>query len=54
MFTHELECLMHEGKVDIAVHSLKDLPTSLPPNLVVGAIGSREGELIHVRKGVSQ
>jgi hydroxymethylbilane synthase len=30
LFTEELENDMREGKIDFAVHSLKDLPTELP------------------------
>ena len=42
LFTKELEVQMLEGKADIAVHSLKDLPTNLPNNLVLGCITKRE------------
>jgi len=30
LFTAELEEAMHKGDIDIAVHSLKDMPTELP------------------------
>ncbi len=36
LFTRELEDGLREGSVDIAVHSLKDLPTALPDGLVYG------------------
>lgn len=42
LFTEELEASMREGSVDIAVHSLKDMPTDLPEDLVIGAITRRE------------
>ena len=38
LFTAELEAALHAGSIDLAVHSLKDLPTELPEGLVVGAI----------------
>ena len=37
VFTEELEQALLSDRVDLAVHSLKDLPTELPPGLVVGA-----------------
>lgn len=42
LFTKELEEAILSRKVDIAVHSLKDLPTELPPGLIIGAICERE------------
>ncbi|MEG6615464.1 hydroxymethylbilane synthase [Peptococcaceae bacterium 1198_IL3148] len=42
LFTKELEVGMLEGKVDLAVHSMKDLPTQLPNGLIIGAICQRE------------
>lgn len=42
LFTRELEVLLVSGDVDLVVHSLKDLPTTLPPGLAVGAICERE------------
>ncbi len=41
LFTEELEAALLEGRVDAAVHSLKDLPTENPPGLIVGAIPVR-------------
>jgi hydroxymethylbilane synthase len=42
VFTKEIETALLENRVDIAVHSMKDLPTSLPPSLMLGAICKRE------------
>jgi hydroxymethylbilane synthase len=42
LFTRDIEKAMTEGKVDAAVHSLKDVPTELPSGLVLGAITKRE------------
>jgi hydroxymethylbilane synthase len=42
LFTKELEEALLDGRADIAVHSLKDLPTRLPEGLCVGAILERE------------
>jgi hydroxymethylbilane synthase len=41
LFTAELEAALHSGAIDLAVHSLKDLPTALAAGLVVGAIPAR-------------
>lgn len=37
LFTEELERALLSNEVDLAVHSLKDLPTVLPPGLAIGA-----------------
>jgi len=42
LFTQELEDDMLAGKVDFAVHSLKDLPTQLPEGLILGCVTERE------------
>jgi len=42
LFTKELEAQMLVGHADIAVHSLKDLPTNLPHGLTLGCITKRE------------
>eukprot|EP00009_Paramoeba_aestuarina_P001830 CAMPEP_0201508076 /NCGR_PEP_ID=MMETSP0161_2-20130828/1540_1 /ASSEMBLY_ACC=CAM_ASM_000251 /TAXON_ID=180227 /ORGANISM="Neoparamoeba aestuarina, Strain SoJaBio B1-5/56/2" /LENGTH=335 /DNA_ID=CAMNT_0047902613 /DNA_START=33 /DNA_END=1037 /DNA_ORIENTATION=- len=44
LFTQELETMILNGDVDVAVHSLKDLPTALPAGLVVSAITKREDD----------
>lgn len=40
-FTKELETAMLEGRIDLAVHSAKDLPVELPEGLTVGAVLKR-------------
>jgi hydroxymethylbilane synthase len=42
VFTRELEESLLDGKIDLAVHSLKDLPTTLPDELEIAAITKRE------------
>ncbi|XP_063167186.1 porphobilinogen deaminase isoform X3 [Candoia aspera] len=42
LFTKELENALERNEVDLVVHSLKDLPTSLPPGFTIGAICKRE------------
>lgn len=42
MFTKEIEEALAAGRVDLAVHSLKDLPTELAPGFEIAAITKRE------------
>jgi hydroxymethylbilane synthase len=42
LFTRQIDDAMLAGRIDLAVHSLKDLPTELPPGIVIAAIGERE------------
>lgn len=42
LFTKELEVALLNKQADLAVHSLKDLPTELPDGLKLGAVGKRE------------
>lgn len=42
MFTKEIEEALAEGRVDLAVHSLKDLPTELSSGFEIAAITTRE------------
>lgn len=41
LFTKELEVALSKGQADLAVHSLKDLPTDLPPGLILAATPKR-------------
>ncbi len=42
LFTKEIEDALLDGSVDLAVHSMKDMPTKLPPGLDMAAILERE------------
>jgi hydroxymethylbilane synthase len=42
LFTKELEEALLSGAIDLAVHSMKDVPTALPESLTIGAILPRE------------
>ncbi len=42
VFTKEIEDALLDGRIDVAVHSLKDLPTIQPKGLCLGAISKRE------------
>ncbi|WP_120944399.1 hydroxymethylbilane synthase [Helicobacter labacensis] len=41
LFTKELEILLLEGEIDLAVHSLKDVPVDLPKGLVLACVSAR-------------
>jgi hydroxymethylbilane synthase len=45
MFTKEIEEALAEERIDLAVHSLKDLPTELSPGFEIAAITTRENPL---------
>ncbi|KAI6842301.1 porphobilinogen deaminase [Hortaea werneckii] len=42
LWTQELEVLLQSGELDLIVHCLKDMPTQLPKDLVIGGITKRE------------
>jgi hydroxymethylbilane synthase len=45
LFVKELEVAMQEGRADIAVHSMKDVPSELPPGLAIVAVLPRANPL---------
>lgn len=42
LFVKEIEDALLEGRIDLAVHSMKDMPAELPDGLTIGAIPERE------------
>ncbi len=54
LWTQELEAQLLEGKLDIVVHCLKDMPTQLPPKCVIGCITEREDprDCVVIKKGL--
>lgn len=42
LWTHELEGQLLDGRLDLIVHCLKDMPTQLPPKCIIGGIMERE------------
>ncbi len=42
LFTKEIEEALLDGSIDLAVHSMKDVPTELPAGLILSAIPERE------------
>lgn len=59
LFTKEIEDALRAGAIDLAVHSLKDLPTDMPAGLTIAAIPEREdprdavlgGRVAELRRG---
>jgi hydroxymethylbilane synthase len=45
LFTKELEVALLKGRADLAVHSLKDLPTELPEGLKLGAVAGKRADV---------
>ena len=54
-FTSEVEQVLIEGTADLAVHSFKDLPTAMSPELAIAAVPKREqvADALVTSKGVS-
>ncbi len=54
LWTKELEVALKEDRVDMLVHSLKDVPTTLPEGCTIGAILEREDPVdsLVMKKGV--
>lgn len=42
LFVKEIEQALLSGEIDVAVHSMKDVPASLPDGLLIGAVPARE------------
>ena len=42
LFTRQIDDAMLQGRIDLAVHSLKDLPTTLPAGIALVAVAERE------------
>ncbi len=42
LFVKEIETALAAGEIDLAVHSMKDVPTELPDGLMIGAMTERE------------
>jgi hydroxymethylbilane synthase len=45
LFVKEIETALLEARIDLAVHSMKDMPAKIPPGLCIGAIPERENPL---------
>jgi hydroxymethylbilane synthase len=55
LFTREIDEALADGRIDVAVHSLKDLPSRLPGGLVLAAVPTREdpSDVLVSREGES-
>ena len=55
LFVKEIEDALLAGKIDLAVHSMKDMPAAIPGGLCIGAIPERENpqDVLVSRNGCS-
>jgi hydroxymethylbilane synthase len=44
LFTKELDEALADGRIDCAIHSMKDLPTRMPPGIVLAVVPAREDQ----------
>jgi hydroxymethylbilane synthase len=54
LFVKEIEAAILEGRVDLAVHSMKDMPSVIPEGLTIGAVPHREtpGDVLISKSGL--
>jgi hydroxymethylbilane synthase len=55
LFVKEIEEAILDGSIDVAVHSMKDMPARIPPGLCIGAVPKREspGDVLIAKSAVS-
>ena len=46
LFVKELEQALYDGRADLAVHSIKDVPMDLPEGFTLAAIGERDNPFV--------